>query len=161
MTDDVPLLASVLERVLDERPDLRHDPVRNRAQTLLTLRNAVRRDLEALLNCRVRCISPPENLDELQVSLVEYGVPDFLSANAGSDEAREGFRRAVERAIRRFEPRFKTVKVELAEDPAQIDRSLRLRIHALMYAEPAPEHISFDMQHDPATNLFTVRRRDG
>jgi type VI secretion system protein ImpF len=158
---DVPLLPSVLDRLLDDRPDLRQDPPRSRTQNLTALRNAVRRDLEALLNCRVRCLSPPADLEELQTSLVEYGVPDFLSANAGSDEAREGFRRAVEKAIRRFEPRFKTVTVELIEDTAQIDRTLRLRIHALMYAEPAPEYISFDSQHDPASNSFSVRRRDG
>jgi type VI secretion system protein ImpF len=126
------------------------------------LRNAVRRDLEALLNSRCRCVSPPEGLDELETSLVEYGVPDFLSANAGSEEAREEFRRSVEKVIRRFEPRFKSVTVKLADDSVQLDRTLRFRIDALMYAEPAPEFVSFDSLLDPASHNFSViGRRDG
>ncbi len=159
---DLPLLPSVLDRLLDDRPDLKQDPARSRGQNLAILRNAVRRDLEALLNSRSRCISPPEGLDELQTSLVEYGLPDFLSANAGSDEAREDFRRAVEKIIRRFEPRFKSVTVKLVEDAAQLDRTLRFRIDALMYAEPAPEYVSFDSLLDPASHNFSViGRRDG
>jgi type VI secretion system protein ImpF len=159
---DLPLLPSVLDRLLDDRPDLKQDPARSRSQNLAILRNAVRRDLEALLNSRCRCVSPPEGLDELETSLVEYGVPDFLSANAGSEEAREEFRRSVEKVIRRFEPRFKSVTVKLADDSVQLDRTLRFRIDALMYAEPAPEFVSFDSVLDPASNNFSViGRRDG
>jgi type VI secretion system protein ImpF len=159
---DLPLLPSVLDRLLDDRPEVRQDPTRSRGQNLVILRDAVRRDLEALLNSRQRCVSPPPGLDELETSLIEYGVPDFLSANAGSDEAREEFRRSIEGVIRRFEPRFKSVTVKLINDGAQIDRTLRFRIDALMYAEPAPEYVSFDSTLNPASHSFSVvGRRDG
>ena len=53
------------------------------------------------------------------------------------------------------EPRFKMVKVTLvAETPT--DRSLRFHIEALMYAEPAPERVSFDSLLDPANQSFSV-----
>jgi type VI secretion system protein ImpF len=159
---DIPLLPSVLDRLLDDRPDERQDPARSRGQNLAMLRDAVRRDLEALLNTRRRCISPPRGLNELSTSLVEYGVPEFLSINAQSAEAREEFRLEVEQAIRRFEPRFQTVSVKLVEDPAQLDRTLRFRIDALMHAEPAPEYVSFDSTLNPGTHSFSVvGRRDG
>jgi type VI secretion system protein ImpF len=159
---DLPLLPSVLDRLMDDRPEQSQDPARSRGQNLAILRDAVRRDLEALLNSRQRCVSPPTGLDELQISLIEYGVPDFLSANAGSDEAREEFRRSIEQVIRRFEPRFKTVTVKLIEDNVQLDRTLRFRIDALMYAEPAPEYVSFDSLLNPASHSFSVLgRRDG
>jgi type VI secretion system protein ImpF len=82
--------------------------------------------------------------------------------NAQSSEAREEFRRAVERVIRRFEPRFQTVSVKLVDDPAQLDRTLRFRIDALMHAEPAPEYVSFDSTLNPGSHSFSVvGRRDG
>jgi len=159
---DQPLLPSVLDRLLDDRPDQRQDPPKGRGQHLTELRDAVRRDLEALLNSHRRCISPPAGLDELDLSLVEYGIPDFLSANAAAESAREEFRLSLEEAIRRFEPRFKTVRVTLADDNSQLERTLRFRIDALMYADPAPEPISFDSLLDPANQSFSViGRRDG
>jgi type VI secretion system protein ImpF len=157
---DVPLLPSVLDRLLDDRPEESQDPARNRGQNLAILRDAVRRDLEALLNTRRRCLSPPQGLDELATSLVEYGVPEFLVMNAQSGEVREQFRRAVEQVIRRFEPRFHTVNVKLIEDSAQLDRTLRFRIDALMYADPAPEYVSFDSNLNPASHSFSVVGRD-
>jgi len=49
---DQPLLPSVLDRLLDANPDLSRDPPKSRGQHLAELRQAVRRDLEALLNAR-------------------------------------------------------------------------------------------------------------
>lgn len=158
---DLPLLPSVLDRLLDAEPARSHDYHQSRAQTLAALRDGVRRDLEALLNSRRRCISPPEGAAELALSAVEFGLPDLLSADAAAESAREELRRSVEDAIRRFEPRFKTVSVKLVENRAALERTLRLRIDALMYAEPAPEPVSYDSLLDPTSYSFSVTgRRD-
>jgi len=107
------------------------------------------------LNTHQRCRSPPAEMAELPRSLLEYGIPDFLTMNAGAGSARELFRSTVEETIRRFEPRFKMVKVTLTEDSAE-DRTLRFRVEALMYAEPAPERVSFDSMLDPSSQSFSV-----
>ena len=151
---DVTFLPSVLDRLLDDNAGAVRP--RSRAQQLLELRNAVRRDLEALLNTHQTCSSPPAGMGELPRSLVEYGVPDFLSINAGAASAREEFRRSIEDIIKRFEPRFKAVKVTLLDDAKKGERTLRFRIDALMYAEPAPERVSFDSLLDPASHSFSV-----
>jgi type VI secretion system protein ImpF len=156
---DLPLLPSVLDRLLDDAPDQPRDPVRHRGQHLVIMRDAVRRDLEALLNSPRRCRSPPPGLRELDRSLVEYGIPDLLSTDAASDEAREALRAGIEETIRRFEPRFKAVTVTLMENTGRTDRTLRLRIDVLMYAEPAPEPMSFDSYLNPASYLFSVEGR--
>lgn len=159
---DLPLLPSLLDRLMDDHPEQRHDALRNRAQNLNALENAIRRDLEALLNTRRCCISPARELTELRTSLVEYGVPDFLSANAASGRTREELRKEVEDAIRRFETRFQTVSVTLVDGGAEVDRILKFRIAALMYAEPAPEYVSFDSSLNPGSRTFSVSgRRDG
>jgi type VI secretion system protein ImpF len=156
------LLPSILDRLLDDDPEATRDAPRSGTQELAALRNAVRRDLEALLNCQRRCLSPPPGLDELEPSVVQYGVPDFLSAFAADSAFREDLRRSLEATIRRYEPRFVTVEVSLRDNSDYLDRTLRFRIDALMYAEPAPEPVSFDSQLDPASHSFSVMGgRDG
>ncbi|HEX7760602.1 MAG TPA: type VI secretion system baseplate subunit TssE [Caulobacteraceae bacterium] len=150
------LLPSVLDRLIDENPDATQDASRNRGQQLFALRNAVRRDLEALLNSHCRCLSPGPALTELKQSVIEYGVRDFLSDYAGGADFREDFRSALQETIHRFEPRFITVSVTLRDDGDRFDRTLRFRIDALMYAEPAPEPVTFDSSLDPSSQSFSV-----
>lgn len=149
------LQPSLLDRLIDDDPDAARDLQIPRKAQLTALRNAVRRDLEALLNSHCRCISPPEGADELKQSVVEFGVRDFLSAYAGAPSFREAFRTSLQDTIRRFEPRFITVSVTLREGETE-DRTLRFRIDALMYAEPAPEPVAFDSTLDPASQVFAV-----
>jgi type VI secretion system protein ImpF len=153
---ELSFLPSVLDRLLDDSPAGTAARPRSRAQQLAELRDAVRRDLEALLNTHHCCRSPPAELTLLPHSLFDYGVPDFLTTNAGAASAREEYRRDVEDIIRRFEPRFKVVKVSLVDEDARADRTLRFRIEALMYAEPAPERVSFDSLLDPSSHSFAV-----
>ena len=72
---DQPLVPSVLDRLIDDEPTATREPPKSRGQVLRDLKQSVRRDLENLLNTRQRCKSWPENLSELEVSLVNYGFP--------------------------------------------------------------------------------------
>src|SRR3954467_11388038 len=103
---DQPLQQSVLDRLIDANPDQARDPPKSRGQHLRELREAIRRDLENLLNARQRCRSSPPALTELRCSLVNYGIPDLTGTELNSSQQREAFRQAVEDVIRLFEPRF-------------------------------------------------------
>ncbi|MBN2490939.1 MAG: type VI secretion system baseplate subunit TssE [Planctomycetes bacterium] len=142
-----PLLPSVLNRLMDPTG----------VKRMRELKEYIRRDLEDLLNTRWRCVSWPRNLDELDVSLVNYGIPDFTGANLGSPENQEEFRRVVEQVIRNFEPRFKSVTVTLLRNPEALDRTLRFRIEATLHTEPAPEPVVFDSALEPLTASFQVK----
>ena len=148
------VLPSVLDRLLD--PTTVADTPLSRGQQLAELRDSVRRDLEALLNAHRYARALPAGMPELERSVLQYGIPDFLTINAGAPEVREEFRRAVEESIRRYEPRFKTVSVALIGTGDSEDRTLRFRVEALMYAEPAPEAVSFDSRLDPSSHSFSV-----
>ena len=152
-----PLLPSVLDRLIDDDPGLSREVPQTTLQVLRDLKQNVRRDLEHLLNTRCRPVAWPEHLTELESSLVNYGIPDFTGSSMGTRSAREKMRQLVEDAIVRFEPRFKTVKVVLLKNDERTDRTLRFRIEALMYAEPAPEPLVFDSQLEPATGDFDVK----
>ena len=150
------LVPSVLDRLIDEEPHKRSEPPKSRTQVLRDLRRSVRRDLERLLNTRHRCVEWPPDLDQLDASLVNYGIPDFTGAGMSSPADREQFRRVVEWVIRSFEPRFKSVKVELRDDVDTGSRTISFRIDAMLYAEPAPEPIVFDSQLEPTTGGFQI-----
>jgi len=153
---DQPVTESVLDRLIDDDPESSVDPPRRPVDLLADVREAVRRDLQSFLNTRQRCLSWPTHLDELDGSLVGYGIPDFTGANMGARNARASFQRSLESLIKRFEPRFKTVRVELMENADQLDRTLRLRIDALLHAEPSPEPLSFDTYVEPVSRAFEV-----
>jgi type VI secretion system protein ImpF len=155
--DDQPLVPSVLDRLLDDEPDNSQETPKARHQVLRELKQSVRRDLENLLNTRWRCNSWPPDLDEVELSLVNYGIPDFTGVNMAAPSERERLRQTIERIVRRFEPRFKSVKVRLVDNVDPVDRTLRFRIDALLHAEPAPEPVVFDSQLEPATSDFEVR----
>lgn len=150
------VLPSVLDRLLDDRVGPVHTGERGRTQQLMELRNAVRRDLEALLNSHRFCRSTPDHTEQLDRSLLQYGAPDFFAVNASSAAAREEFRRSLEESIRRFEPRFKQVSVKLIDDGVSTDRTMRFRIDALMFADPAPDSVTFDSLLDPSSHSFSV-----
>lgn len=152
-----PLVASVLDRLLDNEPDVKREPPPSRHQVLRELKMAVRRDLEHLLNTRQRCLSAPAHLKDLKQSLINYGIPDLTGANMGSPKEREGLCRALQAVIAKHEPRFKTVQVKLLDNSEPLDRTLRFRIDALLIVDPAPEPIVFDSVLRPATGTIEVR----
>lgn len=155
--DDQPLVPSVLDRLIDEEPQNRREAPKSRNQVLREMKQSVRRDLENLLNTRWRCVAWPPDLDELEVSVVNYGIPDFTGTNMSVASEREQLRAVIEKVIREFEPRFKTVKVTLLENTDDFDRTLRFRIDALLYAEPAPEPVVFDSLLQPTSTTFEVK----
>jgi type VI secretion system protein ImpF len=138
------LLPSVLDRLIDHDPQQSHEVPRSRNQLLRDLKQAVRRDLENLLNTRIRCIPFRSELSELKQSLVNYGIPDLTGLSLGGPKEREDFRRAVLSTIRQFEPRLKNLVVRIIDQADTIERTIRFHIEAVLLAEPAPEPIAFE-----------------
>ncbi len=151
------LLPSVLDRLLDDEPDRQQDDPQSRAQLLRELKQAVRRDLENLLNSRISLYPIPDDLEQLRTSVLNFGIPDFTGLSMGRRDQRKRLTEQVEDAIRRFETRFKSVRVELVDNKESLDRTIRFRIEGLLYAEPAPEPVAFDSQLRPSLGDFDVR----
>ncbi len=149
---------SVLDRLIDERPDEVQERPLTPSQTMTRLREAVRRDLEALLNTRERCRGWPQAFKEIDDSVVGYGLPDF-SVLSLQGQWRNSLSRRVVEAIRRFEPRLTAVNVQFDERRETLERVARFRIEALMAADPAPEPVAFNTQIDAVTRLMAVADR--
>jgi type VI secretion system protein ImpF len=117
----------------------------------------VRRDLENLLNTRSRCLPWPVELDDLEFSLVNYGLPDLARTTMATAADRQRLRALLEATIRRWEPRFQSVQVQLLDNGESLDRTLRFRIDAMLYAVPAPEPVIFDSALEPNSGAIEVR----
>ncbi len=147
---------SVLDRLLDDAPEMERDRPLSATEALTVLRRAVRRDLEALLNARRRFLSIPRALSELQASSLSFGLPDYTAGSMNEDSSREILRAEIERCIRVFEPRLVQVAVTLVPRRDGLDTTLQLKIDALLHADPAPEPISFDTIVNAATAEIEV-----
>lgn len=152
-----PPVLSVLDRLSDDSPGVTREPPASRAQVVRQLRRLVRRDLENLLNTRVRLLVFPEGLSELDASLVRYGLPDFTGSSFGSDRARAELGRIIQAAIRRFEPRLRAVQVRDLNQGEPLDRTLHFRIDATLVVEPDTEPIVFDSTLSPTTGAFQIQ----
>lgn len=152
---------SLLDRLMDERPDQDRIATGAMPERLRYVRDSIRRDMEALLNMRRRCVSTPEHLGEVRESVLNFGVPDFSGANLASEEQRQAFRRTVEEAVASFEPRFHSVEVELLGNSDPLDRTLRFRVEAYVQVSPDSEpQIVFDSVLEPVTSSVAVAGGD-
>ena len=142
------LQLSILDRLLDEgdgRPSVAH------------LRQAVRRDLEALLNARRSWLPHDKGLEELATSVLGYGLPDFTVMELSTEEGRQWLCKEVERTITRFEPRLTRVKVATTSSDTPLDRLLRLRIDAVLLVDPVPQPVAFDSELEPVSLSVTLK----
>jgi type VI secretion system protein ImpF len=141
---DVTITLSVLDRLIDNEPMSKVEAPLSRAQSLRVMKNAVRRDLEWLLNSRSVPFEPDDSLKELNQSLYVYGLPDFSSYAAASSGDQAKLLREISGTIRMFEPRLADVRIIPVETPGVGLKEFKLRIEALLRVDPAPEPVSFD-----------------
>jgi type VI secretion system protein ImpF len=142
-----PLVPSLMDRLLSDRrgkKNLRH------------IRQFVAADLEDLLNTRCSCQVLPDELEELETSMVRYGLPDFTGVKMSNTMERNRLRKILEETIRRYENRLSSVRVFLVENKDKTDRKLHFRIEATLNARPAPEPVVFDSSLEPTTANFRV-----
>ncbi len=144
---DEPMVPSLLDRLLLNRRG---------KKTLRHVRDFVAKDLEDLLNTRCRCGLLPEEMSELQTSMVNYGLPDFTGVKMTGAQERRQLRRLLEETIERYESRLFDVRVTLVVSNDESDRRLHFRIDATLNAQPTPKPVVFDSHLEPTSATFLV-----
>jgi type VI secretion system protein ImpF len=116
----------------------------------------VQRDLEWLLNTRNPLADLPAEFVEAGQSVLTYGIPDFGAMSPSSPSDRERIRQYIERTIRQFEPRLRSVNLGVLPGPPG-DRALRLHLDARLVVDPAPEPVGFDIVLPLPGEAYEVR----
>lgn len=153
------VLPSLLDRLLDDRPDETQEPRWRETTAVRVVKASLRRDLQNLLNARRTLDVLPEHYECLQTSLLNYGMPDLQSLEIREDRDLELLARRITEAIEAFEPRLRQVRVTArlaGGDRRPIDRRLQFLIEAEMHMEPLVESIAVVSDFDVADLDFTV-----
>ena len=117
--------------------------------------DAVRADLEDLLNARMTAVDLPPEFEETARSVVTYGLPDLSGYDVSGRSARADLSRTVAAVIERFEPRLRRVRVSVLDDKAKGGLSIRFRVEAELNVDPAPE-VGFETVLELTTGRTTV-----
>ena len=152
-----PVMPSLLDRLIDDNPHHALELVMPVSTNLTSYRKSIRRDLENLLNTRLYRQSNISAYPELQKSVVNYGLPDFSTVQFSSAEHREEFRQSLEQTIEQYETRFKRVRVEITQTGEEYDRTLYLKINALLILEPDPVPVLYDSRIHALDRAVTLR----
>jgi type VI secretion system protein ImpF len=148
---------SVLDRLIDDDPRNSQEAQLSRSQSLRHLKDAVRRDLEWLLNTRRIAFRPDDSLKELNRSVYVFGLPDFTGYKASTPADQTKLLRTIQAALKLFEPRLANVKVVPSDSGNGVSRTLRLRIEGLLLIDPTPEHVTFDTVLELTKGQYEVR----
>ncbi len=127
-----------------------------RSQSLRYFKEALKRDLEWLLNTRQPPIPELVDYPLAKASVINFGLPDISSLGLSSASDHGRLRKAIETCLRNFEPRLMDVRVTL-EGSDTADRRLRFHIEGNMKLDPAPEEISFDTVLELSSGEYKVK----
>ncbi|MBK7992307.1 MAG: type VI secretion system baseplate subunit TssE [Blastocatellia bacterium] len=139
---EIHITPSVIDRLLDDEPELTQEALASRSRSLQQFKQAVKRDLEWLLNTR-QTLKISDELKELSHSIANYGLPDLSNVNVKSVNEQHKLEQLLEKIIKIFEPRLEDTLVKL-EPVLENEPALHFRIDAKLKVEPAPELVSFD-----------------
>ena len=146
---------SVLDRLIDLDPREGREAPKSRSTSLAELKQSIRRDLEWLLNTRCHTEALDDVATEAKRSVAFYGMPDIVGVNAQNHAEQQRLVKAMDTAIRFFEPRFLNLKVTM-EPVSTVDRQLKFRIEASLDVDPAPEPIVFDTALQIGSGEFVI-----
>ncbi len=135
------LQPSLLDRLVDDRPDEKTEPMERRVLTMTALRQSVLRDIGWLLNARsLEKSTSLRDYPETAQSTLNYGIRDLSGSLVSSLSAPE-LEQLIHSAIRRFEPRITPeslrVRVETEEDK-NAEASVSFIIEGTLWSQPLP-----------------------
>ena len=122
------------------------------------MKDAVARDLEALLN--TRAVLPDGFLDaypECARSIVSYGMNDFADLSLSSPSDRAFICECIENAIACHEPRLSEVKASLEMRHGAVNR-LDFSITGVLVASASQEAVNFDAVLQPSTLSYSISK---
>jgi type VI secretion system protein ImpF len=145
------LQPSLLDRLTDLEPHVRHESRERRVISARALRDSVQRDIGWLLNASgLGEDSDAANLPHVATSVLNYGLPDLAGRDVAALTAGT-LERMIRDALWAFEPRLarESVRVTALGDTKEASGAkgprgghvIRFEIEADMWSQPYPERL--------------------
>lgn len=145
---------SLLDRLIDDSPDLASEPLINEADSFEGMKAGLRRDLEGLLNARRPFSTWLANAPDLAGTVVDFGLPDLSTEDFGTEVVRERIRRMIANCIRAHEPRLS--KVEVEKDGGPSVTGVHFRISAVIRFSGYDTEVIYDARLRPTDRAIDV-----
>jgi type VI secretion system protein ImpF len=133
----------VTQTIIDRFILSQDDWPKTRKDSIDKYRDALRRDLEWMLNTRKPVMPILEEFPEVAKSVFNYGFPDLQNFDRSQGNDKDAVSASLEKCIRTFEPRIHQPRVYLTRSDT-LARSLRFHIEGQIRYEDTKEDIKFD-----------------
>lgn len=155
------LQPALLDRLTDDDPTNKTEPLSMRVINRSRLRDAVLRDLSWLFN--TTCLGMDKQLQDSPLvlsSVLNYGLP-ALSGRVASSVDALGLEQKVKNAILNFEPRIvaDSLEVELLFSAQQLDHhnQVSFKISGQIWAQPVPLELLLHTDVDLETGQVGIK----
>ena len=158
------LQPSLLDRLIDDEPQVQQESRDKRVMSLKQLREAVLRDLAWLMN--TSDLGSTEDLRDFPLvgqSVLNYGLP-ALAGHTVSSVDLPAIERLLKQAILNFEPRIlkNTLKVRVVvADDQMTHNAMSFLIEGELWAQPIPQRLFLKTEIDLETGSVTVTDQGG
>jgi len=159
LTQKERLQPSLLDRLVDDAPDMLQESREQRVLSISKLRQCVLRDLAWLLNTST--LDTIQSLDDYPLvshSVVNYGIHDLVGTTLTSADVPE-IQRQIRQAIWDYEPRIfpesVTVKVTVS-DHEMSQNAITFEIEGDLWAQPLPLRLYLRTELDLETGNMDI-----
>lgn len=153
----IQITPSILDRLLDDAPREQAEAASHRSFDLHRLKQAVARDMEALLNSRsVDLDDSIDSFPQARNSMIDYGITDLSSLSLLDPGDRAYLRDKIRLTVQRHEPRLGHITVSL-DAPSGTERMLRFRVDARLEVLPTRPPVRFDARLQLSSNACQIK----
>jgi type VI secretion system protein ImpF len=154
------LQPALLDRLIDDEPQQRAEPIAARVLSRQQLRHAVLRDLTWLLNAVCPPDIDPARYPHAAASVLNFGLPPLSGAQASTLDVAT-LEQNIRRAILAFEPRIlpDSLRVRALESVSLLDshNQIAIEIGGLLWSQPVPLEVLIRTELDLETGQVEVR----
>lgn len=151
------LHASILDRLIDNEPELSAESTSSQAAGFRAIRESVIRDIEDLLNTTRYILKIPKAFADVDNSVFTFGLKDYSAESPNSAFFRKKLLRDVRNTIIKFEPRLKNVSVHI-ETLSNSAGGIGFRISGTLVVDPISEPVVFDTRFDSQRGEYHIDR---
>jgi type VI secretion system protein ImpF len=154
------LQPALLDRLTDDEPDKKQEPIEARVLSKSRLRQSVLRDLAWLFNAiRLDAVTDLTHLPLVRQSVLNFGLPSLSGKTASSLDITD-LARVIREAILAFEPRIlpNTLGIQTLMEPGALDHHnvIGVEIHGHLWAQPVPLEFLVRTEFDLETGKVRV-----
>lgn len=146
---------TLFEQSIMERLSEAYEQPGTQAAALRVLKEAIRRDLEAVLNTRRHMGAELDGYVQAEASVLNYGIEDLSTVRADPEGYLLQMQRAVQKCLMEYEPRLTDISVTV-QDGEMAVREIRLHIEAHLILSRTGERVFFDTTFDVSRETYSV-----